>query len=160
MSVTSLIGASMLFLSCLLWGIERGRRERERLLAIEGLMAFVSYTEEQISTFRTPLNKIYKDFSNKYLDRCGFTSLLSEKGLDVALGSLQRVLSAEVMAEAYSFAASLGGGYSEGQQSLCRYTLSRLEGEKQRLSEGLSEKIKMYRLLPILFAACIIILLI
>lgn len=160
MTCTTMVGALFLTVAAFVWGRERCKREREKLLALEGLIAFVSYADEQISTFRTPLARIYNDFSNEYFEKSGFLLTMSEKGLESALEHLEGILPSEAMKEARIFASSLGGGFCEGQSALCKYTEKRLEQEATTLRDSLPERLKMYRLLPILFAASVIILLI
>ena len=68
MQLIFILGASFFVLSAFIWGRERGLMETEALRLTEGILEFIEYTEEQISTFRTPLLRIYDEFFNEALE--------------------------------------------------------------------------------------------
>ena len=156
----TVLGAILCSLAAFFWGRERGRLEEEKILIIEGLIFFVTYTEEQITNFKTPLHRIYSDFCEPTLEKIGFISLLQNSGIEKAVEILNGRLSESSYKEVAAFAKGLGGGYSEGQKKLCEITEKRLEKMLKEQKASLSERVRMYRLLPVLIAASVIILLI
>lgn len=158
--MTAALGALLFALSAFIWGREKGRQEEEKILLLEALLSFVSYTEEQITNFKTPLSRIYLDFSDPGLERIGFIEALREKGAEAAVEALKGKIPDSSYKDALNFAGGLGKGYSEGQKKLCDITLKRLEVATSELKANLSERVRMYRLLPVLVAASLIILLI
>ncbi len=158
--MTAVAGAVLFSLAAFLWGRERGRKEEEKLKLLESLISFVTYTEEQITNFKTPLSRIYQDFSDAYLEKEGFVAILRKNGAESAVETLKGKICDSSYKDVSEFAKGLGAGYSEGQKKLCDTTLKRLEKAQKELKESLSERVRMYRLLPVLLAASVIILLI
>ncbi|MBQ4066105.1 MAG: hypothetical protein IJD22_00545 [Clostridia bacterium] len=154
------VGALLLLLCAALWGIERGRREKTALRIIAELVNFIEYTREQISNFRTPLLRIYSEYCCEARELEDFFSALRRNDTENAVGLLSERIPKSAYREASLFFSSLGGGYSEGQESLCIAAKARLERIGEEMRESLGEKLRMYRLLPLLLAASLVILLI
>lgn len=160
MSVKTIVGALLFLMAAFLWGRERGKREAQTLYLAEGLYSLADYTQARINSFRTPLFRIFNDFSNGFLEECGFIKSLREEGIVFAVGSIADELPDEVREDVLSFAAGLGGGYCEEQVELCRYTKERLLCFIENAKNTLPARLRMYRLLPVLLASTLIILLI
>lgn len=158
--MTAIAGALIFALSAFFWGREKARHEEEKILLLASLISFVAYTEEQITNFKTPLAGIYLDFSDPCLEKIGFIEALRKNGAEAAIEALKGKIPEGSYKDALAFAGGLGRGYSEGQKKLCDITLKRLEKTVEELKADLSERVRMYRLLPVLVAASVIILLI
>lgn len=157
--IFTLAGAAMIGTAALFIGREKSEKEVKRLRILEGLLSFISYTEEEIKNFKTPLSQIFEGFSNDVLLECGFILTLRSSGALEAVRYVLPYLSESAARELQSFARGLGGGYTEGQSALCEVTLARLSREAEEIRENLSERVRMYRLIPMLIAASVIILL-
>lgn len=155
-----IIGAVLLCACSFFWGMEKSREAKSKLLYMEGLIEFVKYTGEQISLFKAPLPKIFESFSNEELKACGFTDALKTGGASVAVKTLKGNIPNDCYTEAENFAKALGNGYCEGQTELCRLTILHLSEHLEKLNESLPGKVRVYRMLPILLAASVVILLI
>ncbi|MBE6588484.1 MAG: hypothetical protein E7647_08770 [Ruminococcaceae bacterium] len=158
--MTAVPGALLLCAAAFLWGRERGRLEEEKLSLLLGFISFVEYTKEQITVFKTPLDRIFSDYCSKELEGMGFIKVLREKGATDAVKLLQGKIPEEAFLEGVQFCSLLGGGYTEGQKKLCEVTLARLEKTADELRALIPGRVRMYRLLPVLIAASVIILLI
>ncbi len=156
----TLVGAVFVAIASLLWGIDRAKKEKDRLAILLGAIAFVSYTEEQIRNFKTPLLGIFSGFTNDVLEMNGFCKTLVLEGAMPAVETLRDKLPKSAFCALESFAKELGGGYEKGQLSLCSITLKRLEKIAQEEEKSLPGKVRMYRLLPLLLSVSVIILLI
>lgn len=158
--MTGILGAIIIIAAAFIWGRERANKEEEKLAILEGLLRFILYVKEEIVSFKTPLARIVEVFSDDALEKSGFSLFLKNHGVVGA----EQVLFGKIPKEAYGelslFLKNLGGGYSEGQSALCDVVYSRLERSRDELSLTLSNRIRMYRLLPVLLAASVVILLI
>lgn len=155
----SVLGALFVCASALWTGYEKSRAEEKKLQILKGLADFCRYIGEEIRAYRTPLSKIYESFENDALREAGFIAALREKGFSFAAELLFGIVDGETQKELSHFAAALGGGDREGQSTLCAITLERLERARDASRESLSQRIRMYRLLPLLLGASVIILL-
>ena len=156
---TAILGAVLLGAVSLWWGLEKSREEEKRLHILMGLAAFCRYVGEEIKAYRTPLFKIFSDFENDALSEAGFISLLRNEGITAAVSSLEGITDREVQRELLHFAGELGGGDTESQQTLCTLTLERLERALEEFRLSYTERKRMYKLLPLLLGASVIILL-
>lgn len=148
----------MVLICSLLWGRELCNRGKREELLLSGLCSFVRYTKEQINAFRAPLFRIFDSFSHDELERVGFIrSLRSGEGKDSAK-CLRQKIPDSAYKEICSFLENLGGGYEDGQNALCAYTLKRLEEVHEERKANLVQRLKMYRSLPFLLALSLIIL--
>jgi hypothetical protein len=82
------------------------------------------------------------------------------EGVEKATEVLRGKISESAYKDVKVFSKGLGGGYSEGQKKLCEITQKRLEKVLKDQKSSLAERVRMYRLLPVLIAASVIILLI
>ena len=157
--MVSVIGGAVLVICAFYYGIEKSRAEKNSLLLIEALYSFVLHIGQQIETFRTPLPKIYEEYFNEHLEKEGFLQALCERDLFEALLTIRHKLPKDVFFQMESFSRSIGGGYEKEQTDLCGYTAKRLEESMLERRELLGSRLKMYRLLPLLLALCVVILL-
>lgn len=149
----------MLVAASLWWGLEKVREEERRLLILRGLVSFCRFVGEEINAYRTPLLKIFSGFENEALFEAGFIPLLRKEGVALAVASLEGMVNRDIHRELSHFAAELGGGDTESQKTLCALTLERLERELESFGKAYAERLRMYKLLPLLLGASVIILL-
>lgn len=158
-SVSSISGGVVLVVCAFFYGLEKSRVETKKLEMTESMCAFVEYIGQQIETFRTPLQRIFEEFSDERLEKEGFLNILRERGLSASLTQIKEKLPREAFCEMERFSNSLGAGYEKGQAELCSYTVKRLEKTAFEGRERLAQRLRMYRLLPVLLALSLVILL-
>lgn len=154
-----LAGGSIVFICALLWG--HGRSEclyrRQRLTA--ALAAFAEFCGERIASFREPLDTIFASFSNDELGKRGILQILRHDGAPAAMRAVMPELDESDAAVILDFSVKIGMGYGEAQKTLCDHTAAALRESARRQEEALADKTRIYRLLPPLAAASVIILL-
>ena len=155
----SALGGIVLLMCAFSYGIERSRVEREYLLLTEALADFVMYIGQQIETFRTPLYKIYEEYSNERFEKEIFFEVLRAKGFYEALLSIRDKLPRDVFSVLEKFSRAIGAGYEKGQAELCAYTVEGLKKMILERKERYDSRMRMYRLLPLLLALSFVILL-
>ena len=121
---------------------------------------FNSYISESIETFRLPLGRIFEDYQNGFLQEIGFLDILRRDGFAAAICSVEKDLPPEMFDQLCTFAGAIGGGYASEQAKLCAFTKERLCGVCANLRTQLPGRLKMYRLLPLLAAASVLLLII
>ena len=158
--MTPLIGAACIFAVALIWGRDRVKKEEQRIAVLRGLLKFVTFVKDEIANFRTPLDKIFESFSVEALTETRFSEYLVKGDTDGAVDSLKGKIPDDALRELSVFLAELGGGYCEGQVALCDVFSKRLDTCTTELLSTFNDRTRMYRLLPLLIAASVIILLI
>lgn len=158
--ISALLGAVIVLLATGYWGYDKCKKEKEALMILQGLVSFCDYTEMHIRLFRTPLYDIFEKFSDEYLEDIGFISCLKSGKRDDALNSVSTLLHESGIKVLEEFLLQIGTGYEEDQRALCVYTSEQLRSIEKDLREKLPQKLRMYKLLPILLACSVIILLI
>ncbi len=155
-----LAGASILFAAAFFYGGNMCEKTKKKLTLIEALGDLISYIGESIETFRLPLGRIFEDYQNGFLQEIGFLDILRRDGFAAAICSVEKDLPPEVFDQLCSFAGAIGGGYASEQAKLCAFTKERLCGACVDLRAQLPGRLKMYRLLPLLAAASVLLLII
>ncbi len=126
---------------------------------LESLCALMAYIGDSIEAFGTPLCEITAEYHSALLDEYSFGEVLRRDGLAAAVGehSLPLAHTAERVLEEYAGCA--GHSYRAGELAACRMC-------HKRLSECLAEERRefertrrLYRYLPPLAAALLILLL-
>ncbi len=153
-------GAIIVLLASGYWGYDKCKKEKEVLRLLQGLAALCDYTEMHIRLFRTPLYDIFGKFSDEYLEDIGFMSSLRSGDVEKTLGLVRCILCEGADKVFGEFLRQIGSGYEEDQRALCTYTCEQLKAYETDLREKLPQRLRMYRLLPVLLACSIIIFLI
>ena len=153
-----LAGGVLLLFSASVCGKNLCEKLRQRLSMVNALADLVTYIGENIETFRMPLPKIFETYENAYLAQIGFLSTARSDGLSAAIRNVKHILPPELYDRMCAFSSSIGGGYAPEQERLCSMTAVRLRQAGAEMQERQTEKIKMYRLLPLLTAASVLIL--
>ena len=155
-----LIGASIILVSCIIYGNNLSKHEADSLNTCESLITFIMFINTSIKTTRKPLNIIYKDFSNEILEKFGFTEILNRDGLYDATYSIENKLTKNVLEALVFLDNNLGGINIESQLRVCDYVEGILRDEYMKIKNNYKEKCRMYRLLPILAGLSLIILMV
>lgn len=145
-------------LCTVLWGHQSAEKLAYRQRLTAALASFIEYCGERIKIFRDPISVIYSSFENEILNDCGFVSHLRMSGAAAAAKCVADILLPEDAAILREFSGKIGQGYGDSQKSLCDYCSAALrESEKKQLSD-LPGRVKLYRFLPPLAAASVVIL--
>lgn len=155
-----LAGAVLVFVAASLYGRGLCEKTKKKLALLEALEDFISYIGESIETLRLPLGRIFEDYHNAFLEEIGFMELLRRDGLAVAICSIEKDLPPDIFDYMSSFSKTIGGGYAAEQTKLCVLTGQRLQKAWTDMGDQLPGRLKMYRLLPLLAAASVLILII
>ena len=111
-----------------------------------------------IENLRLPLGRIFDDYHNAFLDQIGFIDILRRDGLAPAVSSIEKELPPDIYDQLCSFAGTIGGGSASEEAKLCDFTKERLQKTGEDMRMQLPARLKMYRLLPLLAAASILLL--
>lgn len=153
-----LAGGAILVVSAVIWGRRQGESVKKRCAITAALCNFVRYTGERIETFRDPLCDIFSSYRDDVLGECGFIAALKESGAAAAVAAVRDLMCPEDAAIMESFAKKLGATYEAGQRAMCEYTASALQKSAEAQKEELSQKLRLFRVLPALAAASAVIL--
>lgn len=153
-----LAGAALVFVAAALYGRGLCEKIKRRLALLEAMEDLISYIGESIETLRQPLGRIFEDYQNTFLEKNGFTKILRREGLFAAVCSVQKDLPAEIFDCLSAFSRTIGGGYASEQTKLCILTGQRLQRVRDGMCAQLPGKMKVYRLMPLLAAASVLIL--
>lgn len=158
--LTVFLGALIVLFASGYWGYDRCKREKEVLGFLQGLISLCDHTEMHIRLFRTPIYSIFEKFSDGYLENMGFMSYLRSGENEKALDQVRHLLCDRGYTVFCGFLLQIGSGYEEDQRALCTYTSEQLKVLERDIREKLPQKLRMYKLLPVLLACSVIILLI
>lgn len=153
-----LAGGVILVVSAVIWGRRQGESVKKRCALTAALCDFVRYTGERIETFREPLCDIFSSYKDDVLSDCGFIAALRESGAAAAVAAIRELMLPEDAAIMESFAKKLGTTYEAGQRAMCEYTASALGKSARVQKEELSQRLRLFRVLPALAAASAVIL--
>ncbi len=155
-----LAGAALVFTAAAFFGGNMCEKIKNKLALLEALGDLISYIGESIETFRLPLGRIFEDYQNTFLQEIGFLYILRRDGLAAAICSVEKDLLPEIFDQLCSFAGAIGGGYASEQAKLCAFTKERLCSASSDLRTQLPGRLKIYRMLPLLAAASVLLLII
>lgn len=153
-----LAGAVLILAAASFYGGSMCEKTKEKLTLTEALSDLISYIGQSIEAFRLPLGRIFDDYQNAFLQKIGFLDILRRDGFAAAVCSVEKALPPEIYDQLCSFAGAIGGGYAPEQAKLCAFTEERLLGACADMRAQLPGRLKMYRLLPLLAAASVLIL--
>ncbi len=141
----SVIGITLLSLSLIGFGLSYNSALRAEKTCLEELISLCERIYVRIDCFKQPLPEIFRDFSSPYLDSCGFSAVLKEKGLKTAFADLSSALplsqrSAEIIAE---LSYKLGNGYASEELRLCARAKNELKAELASLNKTLPDRMKL-----------------
>ena len=133
--------------------------ERRRCRQAEGFLQLLRYVRVQIECYALPVGRILNGCEGRILADCGVES---EKTPDFAalLRGTRLYLPEEMCRLLWEFGRQLGGSHREDQLRSCDYYLERWIPWCDRLRAELPKREKMMLLLPMAFAAMLVLLLI
>lgn len=158
--LSAVLGALIVLSASGYWGYDRCKKEKEALCLFHGLISLCDYTEMHIRLFRTPIYDIYEKFSDEYLEGIGFMVSLRSGDVQKAMSAVDCCLNEKGSKVFEEFLSRIGSGYEEDQRALCRFTSDYLKAVEADARENLPQRLKMYKLLPVLIACSVIILMI
>ncbi|MBQ3483369.1 MAG: hypothetical protein IJA78_04250 [Clostridia bacterium] len=141
------IGASVAFVAF----------ERRRFAQACGFLALLRYIRLQIDCFSLPIGKILGSCDRAVLADCG--APVHAPDFPTLLDGTRLYLPEEICRLLTDLAAQLGGSYREEQLRCCDYYMARLAPFCDRLREELPRRTRMAALLPLAFAAILVLLL-
>ena len=157
------IGIILISLSVSMYGTYLSVKIRERKDIRNALLELLIYIKRSIENTYLPLDEIYKNFSNKSLEKIGFTKELCSGKKDAFLSAINianAYLNNKLIELYHSISLSLGKSYSGNleSQKLAGYILM-IEEECKTLDKEDNSKRELYRKLGLLcglFAAIIL----
>lgn len=153
-----IIGAIIIISVGIFFSSKLCKEQTSKLSVASSLIDFTEHIRASIYTSRLPLDEIFSTFTAPALADCGFEYQLNQNGLNAALCTVSPTVSPRSMAVLENLASGLGGINTDIQLRLCEETVTVLREEYSKQKEFFSEKKKMYRALPILLAASVVIL--
>ncbi|MCI8611559.1 MAG: hypothetical protein HFE66_06545 [Clostridiales bacterium] len=153
-----LAGAALVFIAASLYGRGMCEKMKRRLAIVTALDDLICYIGGSIENFRMPLGRIFDDYHNTVLEETGFLNTLRRDGLAPAISNMEKELPPEIYDQLCSFAGTIGGGSATEETKLCDFTKERLRKVGEDMRTQLPQRLKMYRLLPLLAAASILLL--
>ena len=149
---------ALILLSAVFYGWTKIYAERNKLKETSAFYDFIRYIRDNIEHFSKPLPEICKNYQNQYFTKRGLSSQIERCGIKSALEAYVFLMSEEDTDTVLQFAREIGGGYREDELRLCDYTLKRLEGSIAAQKGEIKNKEKMYKTIPVLLAASVILL--
>ena len=153
------LGVLILLLCGVGMGVALAALERRKCRQAEGFLALLRYIRLQIDCFSLPVGRILNGCEGRILADCGVES---EKMPDFAtlLRGTRLYLPEEMCRLLWEFGGQLGASHREDQLRSCDYYLERWIPWCDRLRAELPKREKMMLLLPMAFAAMLVLLLI
>ena len=163
-------GALFLFAFFCLLGIYAGEREKNRLAECEAFYELFGYVKNQVNYFLTPTKVMYRNFSNKVLEECGFLPTLRSHENDEVYHDIWRTslmsckrnlrLKQTQFSLVLDFGDCIGKNSGAIQTGSFDYYMSELRDEIDKEKEESAKNVKLYRTLGIAAGACAAILII
>ncbi|MBQ2765628.1 MAG: stage III sporulation protein AB [Clostridia bacterium] len=122
-----LIGAIFIFAASVSVGFSASAMYRVRAEQLEAFGALITHIGAQIGGFLAPLDRIYCDFKDARLEKCGFLRVLRSSGASAALGECREslFLNDGEIGELEKFFSSLGRGDANEEERHCAYFAKR-----------------------------------
>ncbi len=143
-------------------GIIYSNALREEFRKTAGFVKLIRFIKVRIECFNQPLTEIYRDFSEKSLEDCGFISEMRSSGYISALYKLKNILALkdDVFVLLSDFGSELGKSMSEDQIRLCERYIHMIDEKVKETEKEMPTKIKLAGALSAAAAAMWIIMLI
>ncbi len=156
------IGLLLIFFFFSMGGHLFSRRERERILCLEGLIALVEHIRQGVRYERSPLNQLFASFFWQSLHDCGFLAVLNESGLSEAYQKNRFcfALNSFVENRFISFSETLGTLPQEEQVLACEACREALEKSMEEKKNAYPSRQKVYHAIGIGLGIGVVILLI
>ena len=145
-------GLICIVLSCSMVGMLVANEKKKKIRYVEGILYLVRHIKYKITYFRSELNKIYEDFSNRFLNDTGFYNELKISDLHTVLNKYNQVYSIrEYESNALNYLAlTLGRSSWEDQTDKCTIVIEMLEKYLDELNTKYPEERKFIASLGII----------
>ncbi len=154
------LGTGSLMIAAWLFSTVLIRDQRNRLREAEALYDMVSCIRDNIEHLMKPLPEIFQNYTNTYLESCGFLPTVRKSDLRTAWTEHTFAVSGETYRLIDEFIRNLGSGYRTEELRLCEYTLGRLRKNLDHMQGDAVNQRKLYKTVPMMFALSIILILI
>lgn len=154
------IGAGIVITAAWLFSIGLIRDHRKILRELEALCDMIQYIRDNIDHLMKPLPEIFGSYRNDYLETIGFLPQVRHAGLKQAWNEQSFAFSGEPFLLLSNFIRTIGNGYRTEELRLCDYTITRLNETLEHLRRDSSNRLKLYKTVPTMFALSIILILI
>lgn len=157
-----IIGALMIVAASSAVGFIKAERCRTRVRQLEAFSKLISHISSQIESFLTPLERIYADFQNDTLEKCGFLPLLRQYGGVRAVAECRARLCLDTpeAEELERFFSELGGHAIDIESRRLAYFEKRMSELSEAAAAELRGKQKLYRTLGFLVGTMLAVILI
>ena len=157
-------GALFLFAFFCLLGIYAGEREKQRLAECEAFSELFGYIKNQINYFLTPTKVMYRNFSNKVLEECGFLPALRSHENDEVYHGIWRaslesckkdlLVRGRCMELILDFGECIGKSHGQIQTNSFDYYIAEMKNIIEKEKTESEKNIRLYRTLGITAGAC------
>ncbi len=133
------------------------REARVRLSELEAVISLIAFIRQNIDTFASPVDTIASSWSCSVKGAKHFSDAVRKDGLKAAVYGGHVSLSADARNDIETFAENIGKGYRDEEVKRCEYYLARFEGYLASARESFERCRPLYRYVPFVCAASIII---
>lgn len=115
------IGLLIIFFASTMWGYLSVKKEKDRIIRMEGLLLLIREIRRSIAFMQVPLNEIYNRFQCESLEKCGMLPCLRRNGIKAAYEATREAFSLDDFCEnrILSFADRLGKHPTEEELRSC-----------------------------------------
>lgn len=156
--------SAVLFSFFTLLGAFAGEREKRRLAECEAFLELFEYIKNQVNYFLTPTKVMYRSFSGKLLEECGFLPALRSHEGDEVYHDIWRIslesckknlaLTQKQMSLILGFGSCIGKSNGDIQTSSFDYYIGEMRGEIAKEKTEGAKNAGLYRTLGITVGAC------
>jgi len=154
------LGAGILLIAAGLLSRGLTHEHRKVLRELEALCDMVQYIRDNIDHLMKPLPEIFASYQNDYLETIGFLPRIRHTSLKQAWEEQSFSFSGESVFLLSEFVRTIGSSYRTEELRLCDYTLTRLNETLEHLRRDSSNRLKLYKTVPTMFALSVILILI
>ena len=154
------IGSGTIIVAAWLFSISMIHSHKKILRELEALSNMVQYIRDNIDHLMKPLPDIFLSYQNDYLETIGFLPRIRHTSLKQAWEEQSFSFSGESVLLLSEFVRTIGSSYRTEELRLCDYTLTRLNEMLEHLRRDSSNRLKLYKTVPTMFALSVILILI
>lgn len=142
-----LFGALLIVCASLATGFSASAMYKQQAAQLEAFLALISHICGQIDGFLSPLERIYAEFKNSTLEKCGFLPELRRCGGVGALSKCKKslCLTHEEVEELEKFFLGLGNHGISEEIRHCKYYEGKISAFAADAKEHLGGKVKICR---------------
>ncbi len=159
-TVMKFSGAASMVFAAVFYGFIKIRDVRRGICELSAFCELVKYIGDNIEHFMKPIPDIITSYSNAYLDSCGFLPDARMHGLYNAWEASDFILNDEARSLLDEFFLSVGKGYVDDELRLCEYTSKRLCAVLDSVRISAKDKERIYKTIPLMLAASVVLILI